>query len=118
MSILKDKLMECREDYVGLWSIAWRVKRCGGIHPDRIFQETMGVVKGLLEQEDIVAGQFQNNLFEVWSFPHDQILARIEAEWRALGREPNLGDIVWFTSLSFLKGTMGARSKESGVIDK
>jgi hypothetical protein len=28
----------------------------------------------------------------------DESLARIDREWAALGREPNLGDIVWFVA--------------------
>ena len=28
--------------------------------------------------------------------PPDAVMARIRREWKALGREPNLGDICWF----------------------
>jgi hypothetical protein len=33
--------------------------------------------------------------------PPDQAVSRIEKEWSALGREPNIGEVAWFTSPSY-----------------
>jgi hypothetical protein len=30
--------------------------------------------------------------------PPQEVIARIEAEWTGLGRDPNIGQIVWFTA--------------------
>jgi hypothetical protein len=36
--------------------------------------------------------------FVPWQLTIPEALARIEREWRALGRDPSLGDICWFNN--------------------
>jgi hypothetical protein len=36
--------------------------------------------------------------FVAWGLPPDQAVSRIEREWAALGREPDIGEVAWFTS--------------------
>jgi hypothetical protein len=57
-----------------------------------------------LSDPGVVFGQFSGDAFHHWPETRADVGDRIEREWRALGREPNIGDIGWFD----LKTTMGA----------
>jgi hypothetical protein len=36
--------------------------------------------------------------FVAWDLSPDQAVDQIEREWLALGREPGIGEVAWFTS--------------------
>jgi hypothetical protein len=104
-------LKECKEDHVGLWSIIWRIRYAlnNGEYPspegDRadpleVRRLTLRLVQELLEAGLLQAGSPtpDGRGFEPWSLGPRETLARIESEWDALGREPNIGEIVWFTA--------------------
>jgi hypothetical protein len=97
--MIKDSiLIECCEDYVGLWAIAWEFRE---IQKEKdaseIRRKTMQVVEELLNADLIQAGTFsEDGDFEVWKLQTPDILKRIESEWDVLRREPNLGEIAWF----------------------
>lgn len=90
-------LRECEEDHVGLWSIV------------RLYREESqgphGMEKILRELEDLLAnGVLQVGVpakdgrrFNPWSSQPIESEARIRREWLALGRDPDIGDIAWFT---------------------
>ena len=107
----REVLVECEEDYVGLWSIIWRVRYAlnDGEYPpseeDRadpleVRRITLRLVQELLESGLVQAGSPtpDGRGFEPWSLGACESLARIESEWGALAREPNIGEIVWFTA--------------------
>jgi hypothetical protein len=91
-------LRECDEDHVGLWSIV------------RLYREesrgTHGMEEILRELEDLLAtGVLQvgfptkdGRLFNSWSSQPIESVARIRREWLALGRDPDIGEIAWFTT--------------------
>ena len=39
---------------------------------------------------------YDKNGFEIWQMRPEDVSARIESEWKHLGRDPTLGEIVWF----------------------
>jgi hypothetical protein len=90
-------LDECREDYVGLWSIVREVQDIP-IERSKIVETTLALLRGLLVEGKIVAGTFHGERFQKWEMPVNSIIARIDLEWRKLGRDPNIGEIVWFTA--------------------
>jgi hypothetical protein len=95
-------LLECREDEVGLWYIIGYLRDDLGIEdPDEVRQTTLQLVRELLERGDIVAGWYapRDMGFPAWkilSWPGsiEEILARIDREWKELGREPRIAEIV------------------------
>jgi hypothetical protein len=102
---------EFHEDDVGLWSILWDVRYAlnGGTYPgpgeDRsdpreVRRLTMSLVRELLESGKVWAGfpTPDGRGFVPWKLTPDEAVARINAAWDALGREPNIGDIVWFAA--------------------
>ncbi|MEM9539294.1 MAG: hypothetical protein AAGA60_07250 [Cyanobacteria bacterium P01_E01_bin.42] len=100
IDIRNSVILECGEDYVGLWSIIWQFREIGREqNPLERKKKTMRLIKELLEEDLIKAASFSNEKqeFQTWNVPVNEILARIEREWDDLGREPDLWEIVWFT---------------------
>jgi len=99
---------EAQTDTVGLWAVLWEVKQCmPAVSPDEARIITLAAIRQALVEERVVAGQFIDHdedtvLFLPWPQPPDETVARIEREWLALGREPNLGDVVWFVDPQLL----------------
>ena len=91
--------LEAESDYVGLWQICTRVRHDLAItDPDELRSTVMQVIDvmlamGLLAVDLPSEGPGRRP----WQ---DQarasVLARIRSEWQALGRDPSVGDIVWF----------------------
>lgn len=95
-------LEECKDDHVGLWSVIFDVKTTfKDKNPVKVKEITLQVIKDLLDAKLIVAGfpTKDGRNFEAWDYSTEEIISRISSEWDALGTEPNLGDIVWFTSI-------------------
>jgi len=94
---------ECREDYVGLWSVLTEVR---GTVSDKslAIEATLHLIKRLLLEADVVAGQFHSGKFKRWEMPVDAIIAKIQRQWAELGRDPGLGDVVWFTAQEEIRG--------------
>jgi hypothetical protein len=95
-------------DTVGLWAVLWEIKQLmPSGSPDEIRRATLTAVRDALAGGHVVAGQFADHdvetvAFSPWNVSADEAVARIDREWAALGREPNLGDIVWFVAPDLL----------------
>jgi hypothetical protein len=100
-----DFLSETREDFVGLWALVWRIRNEVGEHdPEKIRAHSMSILRALLNDGVIKAGvPNDDGDFVEWCGSPEQIINRIEDEWHQLGREPDIGDIVWFTSIETTK---------------
>ena len=98
--IKEEFLVECRTDYEGLWALLWRVKRNMLIEDSHEIREVvLSILKDLLNSGLIKAGvPTITGRFEEWCLSPSQIMEKINCEWDRLGGEPNIGDIVWFTS--------------------
>ncbi|MBI5623803.1 MAG: hypothetical protein HY924_08500 [Elusimicrobia bacterium] len=94
---------ECAEDHVGLWSIVRSLRITFGENLARqlVRDATMEIVTNLLQSRTIKPGFPASNGrdFEPWNLSPDEAIARIQSEWDELGREPTIGEIVWFTSV-------------------
>ena len=99
-TIKRDFLIENSDDYAGLWSLIHRIKfGLGYTDPATVRGITISLLTELLRQGLIKAGIPRiSGEFEEWQLSPDEIVRRIEKEWDSLGREPNIGDIVWFTT--------------------
>ncbi len=96
--VKKDLIIECSEDEVGLWVVLWYVRNHVKIEDlGERRQMTLKIVYDLLKEELIQAiDPYQRHPYEMWSLSPEETIARIEREWDALGREPNIADIVEF----------------------
>lgn len=90
-------LIESAEDYVGLWTIPRQLRLYSEETDElKLRRKTLQIIEELLNDELIQPGQFKDRNFELWKLSPVETIARIEAEWDALGRDPNIGEIVWF----------------------
>jgi hypothetical protein len=107
----RDFLAECTEDYVGLWSLIQRIRfDLKESDPQRIRDTTIELITQLLRKGLIKAGIPRiTGEFEEWQLSPEESMQRIESEWDELGGEPDMGDIVWFTSTA--EGDLYAREK-------
>jgi hypothetical protein len=95
---------EARTDAVGLWAAKQLVPWAS---VEELRRATLAAVRDALTEGHVVAGQFvtrdaETVTFSPWGDSADEIVARIDREWLALGRDTNLGDIVWFVAPSLL----------------
>jgi hypothetical protein len=99
--VLESLAEECRTDHVGLWEIVDAV-RCdlGSTNALEIRVLTLGLIRRLLFERGMQVGHpaADGRHFISWDLPPDQAVTRIEKEWSALGHEPNIGEVAWFTS--------------------
>ncbi|HEV3263318.1 MAG TPA: hypothetical protein VG013_41165 [Gemmataceae bacterium] len=99
--VLESLAEECRVDHVGLWEIVDAVRfDLGSTSAPETRALTLRLVRSLLFERGMQVGHPapDGRHFVSWDLPPDQALSRIEKEWSALGREPNIGEVAWFTS--------------------
>jgi hypothetical protein len=99
--VLESLVQECQEDHVGLWRIANAV-RCdlGSRNASETQAMTLRLVRSLLHERGMQVGHPapDGRHFVAWNLPPEQAVSRIENEWSTLGREPDIGEVAWFTS--------------------
>ncbi|MBC8071670.1 MAG: hypothetical protein IAG13_25320 [Deltaproteobacteria bacterium] len=84
---------------LGLWWLANDVRGVVGetVPEGEVRRLTLEAVRPLLESGDLRAGDMTpDGTFAPWSGPVEELVARISSEWQALGRQPDIGDVVWF----------------------
>jgi hypothetical protein len=99
--VLESLVEECHEDHVGLWEIVEAVRfDLGSVNPLETRAMTLRLVRTLLAERGMLVGHPapDGRHFVAWDLPPDQAVQRIEKEWSALTREPNIGEVAWFTS--------------------
>lgn len=94
--IMQTWIQEATEDVLGLWQLCRAARYYGGAKtPDEVKTMVLGFVRRLLEN-GVQAVEIGNQ--RPWPNQNpDRVIERISREWDALGREPNVPDIVWFT---------------------
>jgi hypothetical protein len=99
--VLESLAEECHRDHVGLWEIVEAVRfDLGSTDASETRAMTLRLARRLLSEKGMQVGQPtpDGRHFTCWNLPTDQALSRIEKEWSALEREPNIGEVAWFTS--------------------
>jgi hypothetical protein len=100
--VLESLVEECHEDHVGLWEIVNAVQvDLGSQDPGETRAMTLRLVRRLLHDRGVQVGHPapDGRHFVPWGVPPDQAVRRIETEWSALAREPDIGEVAWFTSV-------------------
>jgi hypothetical protein len=99
--VLECLVEECKEDHVGLWRIVNAVRfHLGSVDRLETRAIALRLVRSLLHERGMLAGHPapDGRHFVPWDLPPDQAVRRIDREWSALGREPDIGEVAWFTS--------------------
>ena len=89
---------EGAQDWIGLWAIVWELRQSLPKAPaGEIRTLTVELVQQLLTEGFAVAG-VENEVFVRWPDQTPASVARrILEAWRALGRDPDIGEIAWFS---------------------
>ena len=88
---------EIKEDYVGLWSIAWMFREIyHEIDICIIRQLTFQVIRSMLERKSMIPGSFERVTFKKWNMNSKEALDKIAGEWLDGDPIPDIGEIVWF----------------------
>jgi len=108
--IQRELLLEGLDDYVGLWEVARDLRRfLGELPPEKIRELAMMKLRPLLQEGLILPGfPAEGGEFAAWDCDVDEAIDRINAEWRQLGRDPNVWEICWFKNTE--KGDALART--------
>ncbi len=99
--VLEQLVEECHKDHIGLWEVVSAVQfDLGSATSEETRALSLRLVDHLLKERGMLVGHPapDGRHFISWGLPPDQALSRIEREWSALGREPNIGEVAWFTS--------------------
>jgi hypothetical protein len=98
------------DDYVYLAEVSSQVQRSSGVTGEDLLRETLSIVEEILRTKLMIVGDLTPDMSRLvpWQLSVPEALARIEREWRALGRAPNLWEICWFTNTA--AGNETARS--------
>lgn len=90
---------ELARDYVGLWEV---VRRTRAVAPefddDRVRETVLEVLGSAVRNGEAEAGTFHGGpekTFTAWQDPPAAIIERVALEWTQLGRDPNIGEVVW-----------------------
>jgi hypothetical protein len=108
----RELILSAEEDYVDLSTYARIVEEVLGFRaPEDIYRTTMGTVYELLSDRFVTAGvPTPDGGFEPWTGGIVNSMSRMQSGWQALGRIPELGELVWFDAtergISYAEGTL------------
>jgi hypothetical protein len=87
----------CHDDFAGLWLLLGEARDLAQDMSDGQF---LGLLRELLESRLVVAGHPSKDgaTFIPWASTPEDTISRISREWLALQRDPNIGEIAWFTT--------------------
>jgi hypothetical protein len=96
--VVEDFLHEAADDDVGLWRVVRVVRRdFGKVDEADVRAASLEVIKELLNRGVEIVDYYEGRGWAKWpEQTTNAVRDRIEREWTALGRDPNLGDICWF----------------------
>lgn len=86
---------ELDEDYVGLWKVAWHLRRVRGDASDEQIRKLGEVILRGLAPSGVSIGELSetSGIFSAWS--DDVGIERAVTQWAELQRDPNIGEIAW-----------------------
>jgi hypothetical protein len=86
------------DDFVDLSQLTRIVQIEMKLSGERLIQASLVVIRQILNSGWMTVGDLFESGFVPWTLTIPEALDRIEREWRALGREPNLWEICWFAN--------------------
>jgi hypothetical protein len=97
--VIHDILNESQEDYVGLWSLVWNVRHeFADANVQKIKELVLITLQLLLSEYGLLIGDLKQGKFLPWSCTSSEAIARVDTEWRKLGRDPDIGEIAWLVN--------------------
>jgi hypothetical protein len=100
--VLDTLAADCRDDHVGLWQIVNAARHdLGARNSDETRAAALRLVRSLLGERGVRVGHptQDGRRFAAWELAPGQAVRRIYEEWSAPGREPDIGEVTWFTDI-------------------
>jgi hypothetical protein len=96
--MMKDFVAEASSDWIGLWEIVKVLTENDMTRsPDEVKRLTLAFVSEMLRRGFVAGDPPTHEGVRHWdSQDHQYVLRRIDEEWTALGKPPNIVDIAWF----------------------
>ena len=105
--IANANITESYKDFVGIWETVIDIEKAfpeKELTDDEVRNFSMQVIKLMLADHNIRAGEYTKVGFAVWDTPQEAIIDRISSEWTHLGvRSPDPFKIVAFGALPLIK---------------
>jgi hypothetical protein len=96
---IDDLLIKGTEDWIDACEVASVAKTVGGATSASAVRDlSLRAVAELINRGLMEPGDVDRSGFRSWGIPAAQAIARIQREWRALGRNPNLGEVCWLAN--------------------
>lgn len=97
---VRDLLIAGADDWVNIPEVAWIAKSVGGANTlDEIREASLQIIREVVSKGLMIAGDVLVDAgFRRWELTPAESIARIEREWRAFGRKPDMGDICWLAN--------------------
>ncbi|MDQ7807288.1 hypothetical protein Q5425_26430 [Amycolatopsis sp. A133] len=91
---------ELDDDYVGLWTLPWHIRRALPEAGDAQIREIAAAVLEALVAAGAAIGDLDETTgtFDPWETRG--AVEAVMSAWRALGRDPNLGEVAWIARTS------------------
>ena len=85
---------ELDDDAVGVWKIAWHLRRAlPSVTATEMHELAEGVLRGL-QPSGVSVGELDDlGAFQEWDRVNG--ISEVMARWRKLGRDPNIGEVAW-----------------------
>lgn len=98
--LIRELVALSEEDYADLSTYLHETEEImGAFSEEEMKTYTLSFVYYLLKAEMIQAGiPTPDGGFKVWNIGSQESTERIQEEWNALQRDPELGEIVWFNT--------------------
>ena len=98
-SLAAEFLLLASDDFVYLAELPYYAARVLGVRGEEDERRAvLATVCELLHKGLWLPGELRADGFHSWSCSAGDALARIEREWRALGRPLTIGDVCWFAN--------------------
>jgi len=111
----KETLIASADDETGLWMVLGLVDSVlPSLSASEKRRRTLQTLRSLLDKKLLRAGEYLPGRGYVWwDLEPDKVIEKIDSDWRALGRVPNIGDIAWFKATSSGKQLAGLVRRRS-----
>jgi hypothetical protein len=86
---------EMADDYVEVWMVAWHLRRALPGASDRTIADLGEAILAGLLAVGATIGDLDPDSGQLLPWTPEGAVRRTMSEWRALGRDPNMGEIGW-----------------------
>jgi len=98
-SCVRDLLKRGVGDWIQAAEVASVAKSIGGASTDtEIRALAVALVRKVLEDGLMAIGDLRRDGFQSWNVPVREAVSRVDRDWTALGRSPNIGDLFWLSN--------------------